>query len=143
MHNLINTQCPGAVLAPLIFYSDQTSLSNDGRVTGYPLVMSIANIACENRYLDEGHVLLAILPIISSTEASHERRLQIFHECLDVVLKPLKEASFKGLALTDPHGDEQWVFPLLYAYVCDHLEGCKVCCLSPCYMCRYIQISSL
>jgi hypothetical protein len=39
--------------------------------------MSIANIACENQYLDEGHVLLAILPIISSTEASHERRLQM------------------------------------------------------------------
>jgi hypothetical protein len=105
--------------------------------------MSIANIACKNRYLDEGHVLLAILPIISSTEASHERRLQIFHECLDVVLKPLKEASFKGLALTNPHGDEQWVFPLLYAYICGHPKGCKVCCLSPCYMCRYIQISSL
>jgi hypothetical protein len=68
MQNVINTQCPGVVVAPLIFYSDQTSLSNYGRVTRYPLVMSIANIACENQYLDEGHVLLAILPIISSTE---------------------------------------------------------------------------
>jgi hypothetical protein len=105
--------------------------------------MSIANITCENQYLDEGHVLLAILPIIISTEASHERRLQIFHECLDVVLKPLKEASFKGLALTDPHDDEHWVFPLLYAYVCDHPKGCKVSCLSSCYTCRYIQILSL
>ncbi|CAM6050719.1 unnamed protein product, partial [Sphagnum compactum] len=137
MQNLINTQCPGAVVAQLIFYSDQTSLSNDGRVTGYPLVMSIANIACENRYLDEGHVLLAILPIISSTDASHERRLQIFHECLDVVLKPLKEASFKGLALTDPHGDEHWVFPLLYAYVCDHPEGCKVTCTYDTNQCQH------
>jgi hypothetical protein len=62
---------------------------------------------------------------------------------LDVVLKPLKEASFKGLALTDPHDDEHWVFPLLYAYVCDHPKGCKVSCLSSCYTCRYIQISSL
>ncbi len=143
MQNLINTQCPRAVIAPLIFYNNQTSLSNDGRVTGYPLAMSIANITCENQYLDEGHVLLAILPIIISTEASHERRLQIFHECLDVVLKPLKEASFKGLALTDPHDDEHWVFPLLYAYVCDHPKGCKVSCLSSCYTCRYIQILSL
>jgi hypothetical protein len=78
MQNLINTQCPGAVVTPLIFYNDQTSLSNDGRVTGYPLVMSITNITCENQYLDEGHVLLAILPVISSIEASHERRLQYF-----------------------------------------------------------------
>jgi hypothetical protein len=55
------------VIAKLIFYNDQTFLSNDGRVIGYPLVMSIANIACENWYSDEGHVLLANLPIISST----------------------------------------------------------------------------
>jgi hypothetical protein len=99
--------------------------------------MSIANIAYENWYLDEGHVLLAILLVISSIKASHERRLQVFHECLDVVLKSLKEANFKGLALIDPHGDEHWVFPLLYAYVCDHHEGCNVCCLSSCYTCKY------
>jgi hypothetical protein len=137
IQNLINTQCPGVVVAPLIFYSDQTSLSNDGRMTGYPLVMSIANIACENRHLDEGHVLLAILLVIFSTKASHEIRLQVFHECLDVVFKPLKEASFKGLVLINPHGDEHWGFPLLYAYVCNHPEGCKVCCLSSCNTYKY------
>jgi len=106
-------------------------------------VTSITNIACENRYLDEGHVLLAILPVISSIEASHERRLQVFHECLDVVFKLLKEVNFKGLALTNPHDDEHWVIPSMYAYVYDHPKGCKVCCLSSCYTCNYIQISSL
>jgi hypothetical protein len=105
--------------------------------------MSIANIACKNWYLDEGHVLLAILHVISSIETSHEKRLQVFHECLDVVLKPLKKSSFKGLALINPHSDEHWVFPLLYAYVCDHPKVCKVCCLSSCHTCKYMQISSL
>jgi hypothetical protein len=75
-------------------------------MTRYPLVVSIANIACENWYLDEGHVLLAILPIIYSTKVPHDNRLQVFHECLDVVFKPLKEASFKDLALINPHNDE-------------------------------------
>jgi hypothetical protein len=75
--------------------------------------------------------------------SSHERRLQVFHECLDVVLKPLKEANFKGLSLTNPHSDEHWVFLLLYAYVCDQPKGCKVCCLSSFYTCKYIQILSL
>ncbi len=123
MQNFINTQCLGVVVVPLIFYSNQTSLSNDEKVTRYPLMMSIANIACENWYFDEGHVLLAILLVIFPIETSHEKRLQVFHECLDVIFKPLKEASFKGLALTNPHSDEHWVFPLLYAYVYDHLEG--------------------
>ncbi len=143
MQNLINTQCPRVTIVPLIFYSNQTSLSNDGKVIEYPLMMSITNIGCKTWYLDEGHVLFAILPVISSTKSSHERRLQIFHECLDVNLKLLKESNFKGLSLIDPRGDEHWVFPLLYAYVCDHFEGCKMCCLSSCHKCKYIQILSL
>ncbi len=56
----------------------------------YPLVMSMANIACKNWYLNEGHVLLATILVISSIETSHEKRLQVFHECLDVAFKPLK-----------------------------------------------------
>jgi hypothetical protein len=67
IHNLMNTRCLGVIVVPLILYNDQTFLSNDRRVTWYPLGMSIANIACENQYLDEGHVLLAILSVISST----------------------------------------------------------------------------
>ena len=55
---------PGSVIAGLIFYSDQTTLSNDRRVSGWPLIMSLANIACESQGEDEGHVLLAILPVI-------------------------------------------------------------------------------
>ena len=51
-------------MAGLIFYSDQTTLSNDRRVAGYPLVISLANIACENRSLPAGHVLLVVLPIV-------------------------------------------------------------------------------
>jgi hypothetical protein len=105
--------------------------------------MSIANIACENRYLDTGRVLLAILLFIFSIKTSHEKKLQVFHECLDVIFKPLKEANFKGLTLTNPHGDEHWVFLLLYAYTYDHPKGCKVCCLSSFYTCKYIQILSL
>jgi len=54
-------------LSSSTFLLYQTSLSHDGRMTRYPLVMSIANIACKIWYLDEGHVLLAILPVISST----------------------------------------------------------------------------
>jgi hypothetical protein len=54
-------------VAGLIFYCDQTTLSNDRRVVGCPLLMSLANIACENRSLLAGHVLLAILPIVMNS----------------------------------------------------------------------------
>jgi hypothetical protein len=31
-----------------------------------------------------------------------------------------------GIQLIDPFGNEQTVYPRLYAYVCDHEESCKV-----------------
>lgn len=31
-----------------------------------------------------------------------------------------------GLALMDPWGVPQFVYPLLFVYACDHPEGCKV-----------------
>jgi hypothetical protein len=88
--------CEGAVIAPLIFYSDQTSLSNNGRVSGYPLVLSLGNIACELRAQAEGHILLGVMPVIPASDiSSHQRRLEIFHECLHQILKPLKKLSFR------------------------------------------------
>jgi hypothetical protein len=63
----VNSKCDGVVVAPLILYSDQTSLSKNTKVTGHLFVMSIANITCENRYLDEGHALLAVLPVLPSS----------------------------------------------------------------------------
>lgn len=78
-----HVQCDGVVIAPLILYSDQRSLSRNGQVSGYPVFLSIRNIACENRCLDEGHVSLAVLPVVPSTDASHEERLELFHACLN------------------------------------------------------------
>lgn len=40
-------------------------------------------------------------------------------ECLTLVFD-------SGISLFDPFGNEQMVHPRLYAYVCDHPEGCKV-----------------
>jgi hypothetical protein len=87
----VNSKCDGAVVVPLILYSDQTSLSKNTKVTGHPFVMSIANITCENRYLDERHALLTVLPILPSC-VLHKEQLVLFQKCLAYVLQPLKEA---------------------------------------------------
>ena len=39
LHEHVNAK--GAVIAPLIFYSDQTSLSKDRKVSGHPLVLTL------------------------------------------------------------------------------------------------------
>jgi len=58
-------------------------------------MLSLGNIACKDKYLDEGHLLLCILLVFSITDASHKRRVEVFHECLEVVLQPFKEMSFR------------------------------------------------
>jgi hypothetical protein len=48
-------------------YKDQTSLSNDNRVFGYPLMMSLANkISCEQCPTASGHKLIVVLPMVTS-----------------------------------------------------------------------------
>ena len=52
----------------------------------------------------------------------------------------------KGIQFVDPFSDPQWVFPLLYAYICDHLEGTKLTCTYdtntcqlPCSICLCVK----
>ena len=80
MEAFINTQyCEGAVIAPLMFYSDQTCLSNNMRIHGYPLVMTIGNVSLENRREDTGHELLAILPTFQgSSKSFHFKLVKVF-----------------------------------------------------------------
>ena len=54
-----HVKCKDSVIVGLIFYSDQTSLSNDRRVFGYPIYMSLANIPCEKLASSIGHQLLS------------------------------------------------------------------------------------
>jgi len=84
----------GMVVTPLILYSDKTSLSNTSNVSGHPIYFNIASISCEDRYLPEGHCLLAILPDFNLTKFEPLKQLKLFQKCLLQILKPLKDASF-------------------------------------------------
>jgi hypothetical protein len=77
--------CYGGVIGPLIFYNDvNSSLSNNGKVSGYLLVLSLGNIACELKSQEKGHMLLPMLLMISTSNIScHQRWLHIFHEQIE------------------------------------------------------------
>ncbi len=63
--------CHGGVIAPLIFYNVvSSSLSNNGKVTSYLLVLSLGNIACELKSQEKGHMLLPMLRMISTSNIS-------------------------------------------------------------------------
>jgi hypothetical protein len=82
-----------------------------GNRIAHPLLISRANIAMDFRMKSSNHVflLLALLPIpkfIHPDKDLHgvlENRL--IHECLDLILKPLKIAAEIGIVMSDPLGN--------------------------------------
>lgn len=54
----------GSIIAALVLYSDASTLSNDMRTHGWPLVFTLANIAMERRNEPGGHALAALFPIL-------------------------------------------------------------------------------
>ncbi|CAI5459374.1 unnamed protein product [Closterium sp. Yama58-4] len=121
---------PGKAVAAVIIYSEETTLTVDGGLKGWPVYISLANIAPGNRWKPHGHRLCALLPDDDGsffTHADSERwHLEVFQEALDLIMKDLKMAQNDGVELTDPYGIRRTVFPITYAYIGDYPEQCKV-----------------
>jgi hypothetical protein len=136
--------CSGGVVAPIILYLDQTSLSNNKRTQGWPVVMTIGNISCNMRTLPEGHSVMAVLPVLGADDQGLQEsrmpsraKLEILHQCQEIILAPLKEASYKGVHLKDPFGNSQWVFTRLCLYICDQTEGSRMTCTFDTNKCKF------
>ncbi|KAF8136220.1 hypothetical protein EV363DRAFT_1395339 [Boletus edulis] len=126
----MQSQIPaGATLCGVILSSDKTNILNvcGGRVA-HPLLISLANIKMSVRNKESSHafLLLALMPIAQFTHP--ESRMCsvldacLFHQCLDIVLQPLKEAACIGKMMSDPVGNLCYCFTLLVSYIVDTLE---------------------
>ncbi|KAG1865025.1 hypothetical protein DFJ58DRAFT_714811 [Suillus subalutaceus] len=85
----------GATLLGTILSSDKTNVSTmTGDRVAHPLLVSLANIRMSTRLKSSSNafVLTALLPD------------RLIHECLDIVLRPLKVAAREGVMLSDPIG---------------------------------------
>jgi len=108
------------VVLALILYSDSTVLSGKGNVSGWPIMMSVANIPLRLRRKHGGYKLMGLIPE-TPKEMDSTTKVDIFNKCLDVILNPFKELSYTGFNFNDLK-----CFPFLYSYVHDYPEGCKV-----------------
>ena len=103
-----------------------------GNRVAHPLLISLANIKMDFRTKASNHLfhLLALLPIprfmhpIKKTQGVLESRL--FHQCLDIVLAPLKKAAEVGIMMSDPLGYRRFCFPPIAAYIVDTPEAALV-----------------
>lgn len=110
------------VVLGIMVYSDATQLSGDGKTSGWPIVLSLANISLQKRRDRGCYKLLGLLPDLpKNTKCTAEQKQRLFTDCLESVLGDLKAASRDGIFYKGHR-----LFPLLYSYVHDYPEGCRV-----------------
>ena len=113
MLTLKQTQLPsGATLLGTILSSDKTTISAmTGNHMVHLLLISLANIAMDFQTKSSNHVflLLALLPILKFIHLDKDLHgvleNRLIHECLDLILEPLKIAAKIGIMMSDPLGN--------------------------------------
>ncbi|KAF8415444.1 hypothetical protein L210DRAFT_3431490 [Boletus edulis BED1] len=104
----------GSTLCGVILSSDKTNITNvcGGRVA-HPLLISLTNIRMKTRNKASSHafLLLVLMPIPQfvhpTTRICSVLEARLFHQCLDIVLEPLKTAARVGRMMSDPLGNLQ------------------------------------
>jgi hypothetical protein len=105
-----------------------------GGRTAHPLLISLANISMDfrNKASNRAFLLLALLPIPKYIHNKSKVRgmleARLFHQCLDIVLAPLKAAAQFGVMLSDPLGNLRWCFTPLSSFIVDTPEAQLISC---------------
>ena len=108
-----------------------------GNRMAHPLLLSLTNIDADIRSKSSlrTFLLLALLPVPSFVHnKSRVRGLlsdRLVHQCLDLVLKPLKIAAAVGVMMSDPVGNLRHCYTPLVAYIADTPEQSLIACTSP------------
>ncbi|KAG1732353.1 hypothetical protein EDB19DRAFT_1640230 [Suillus lakei] len=125
-----------STLLGVILSSDKTNITNmTGRCLTHPLLISLANIkmAVRNKASSHAFLLTALLPI---TEFLHLAKCmqgvleaRLIHHCLDIILKPLKQAAHIGRMMSDPVGNLRYCFTPLASYIMDTPKAAMLTCV--------------
>ncbi|KAF8438820.1 hypothetical protein L210DRAFT_853522, partial [Boletus edulis BED1] len=133
----MQSQIPaGGTLCGVIISSDKTNITRiAGGGVAHPLLISLANIKMSVRNKGSSHafLLLALLPI---TQFTHPKKrmcsildMCLFHQCLDIILDPLKKAATIGRMMSDPCGNLRYCFTPLVSCIVDTLEAAMMGCV--------------
>ena len=127
----------GATLLGVILSSHKTNISvMSGNHVAHSLLISLANI--DTNVYSKGslhsHLLLALLPVPSFiSKNSRVRGLlsnHLFHQCLDIVLHPLKAAAAIGVMMSYPIDNLWYCYMPLAVYITDTPKQSLVSCMS-------------
>ncbi|KAJ3848479.1 hypothetical protein EV368DRAFT_49233, partial [Lentinula lateritia] len=125
----------GATLLGTILSSDKTTVSViTGNRVAYPLLISLANI--DSDLLSKASLylfnLFALLPVPKYIERKTSVRgvleNRLYHECLDIVLEPLKTAASIGCLMSNPVGQVRVCYTPLASAIVDTSEASLIAC---------------
>jgi len=153
-HSDINqSQIPaGATLLGTILSLDKTNISVlTGDRIAHPLLISLANIKMATQLMLSSHAFLlaTLLPVPKFVHKNKRMKGiledHLIHQCLDIVLEPLKRAAQVGVMLSDPWGHNRYCFTPLASYIVDTPEAAMLATIggktSPVTMAMYKQFS--
>jgi hypothetical protein len=150
-HVFLKSALPhGATLLGVILSSDKTCITAlTGDRVAHPLLISLANIHMNTRLKSSSNAFLltALLPVPKFIHKNKRMKgvLQdrLVHQCLDIILEPLKSAARLGVMMSDPIGRSHYCFTPLASYIADTPEAMMLACVggktSPVTMAMYKQ----
>ncbi|KAG0692317.1 hypothetical protein DFH29DRAFT_1008887 [Suillus ampliporus] len=120
----------GATLLGTILSSDKTNISIlTGDCVAHPLLISLANI-CMNTWMKPSSNSFLLTALLLVPKFIHKNKClqgvmmdHLKHQCLDIVLAPLKQTARHGVMLSDPVGDSHYCYTGLASYIVDTPEA--------------------
>ncbi|KAG1855876.1 hypothetical protein C8R48DRAFT_776244 [Suillus tomentosus] len=116
----------GATLLGTILSSDKTNITAlTGDRIAHPLLISLSNIHMNVRLKSSTNsfVLAALLPVPKFIHKKKQMKGvledHLIHQCLNIVLEPLKQSTRHGVMLSDPIGCSRYCFTALASYIAD------------------------
>ena len=140
----------GATLLGTILSSDKTNiLVLTGDRVAHLLLISLANIKMATCLKLSSHAFLlaALLPVPKFIHNNKRMKgvleARLIHQCLDIVLAPLKQAAKLGVMLSDLWGQSRYCFTPMASYIVDTPEAALLAMVggktSPVTMASYKQ----
>ena len=105
-----------------------------GDMQAWPVYLTIGNIEKETQCKPSEHVavLIGYIPVTKPDCFMKAARplagYCLFHLCMSKILNPLVNAGKNGVEMVCADGFIRQVYPILTAYIADHLEQCLVAC---------------
>ncbi|GAQ92408.1 hypothetical protein KFL_010090040 [Klebsormidium nitens] len=126
------------IIVPIIVYLDKTTLDGLGRVSAYPMYISLGNFSWEVYNQKSGMQLVALLPSVRGdadwpgpgykprSEGLKETCRFFMNWSMSIVFETTREASYTGFQVTDPNGAQHNAVPFIYVISKDLGEASSI-----------------